>query len=329
MSNSKLVTQALEAYSPTDAEIAEMALNCSALTVDGLDDKEGLALVHKARMTVKKARVQVEHTRKELKKDALAFGQAIDREAKRITGLLVAIEDPLREKESIVEAEKQRLAELEESSKREALQARLDAFADVDIVVNPLEVQQWTDEQFEERLAHAAAVHGENLAAAAKAEAERKASEAAAEAKLAEERETLRIEREAAQAKQRAADEKAAAERKRIDAERIQLETERQKIRDEKAKALREQEVEAAKREAVELAKRREAEAEAAREAAEAEAERLRPQIEKIQVFADRLRALPIPDVDCAEELAAIIGRACEAIRQHAKSPQTKEKTSV
>ena len=48
-----------------DVAILEMAEQYMGLTINGLDDKEGFATVHEARMTVRNTRVTIEKKRKE------------------------------------------------------------------------------------------------------------------------------------------------------------------------------------------------------------------------------------------------------------------------
>jgi hypothetical protein len=67
-----------------DAVIAEMADKYLPLKINGIDDREGFKAVHAARMIVKDSRIKVEKKRKELKEDALRYGQAIlDEEARK------------------------------------------------------------------------------------------------------------------------------------------------------------------------------------------------------------------------------------------------------
>lgn len=192
--------QLLIKFSPADTAIAEMRSMYMDLTVDGIDDKEGLKVVHEARMTVKSHRVAVEKKRVELKKDALEFGRKVDAEAKRLTALLEPIETHLATEEQRIDDEKEAIrnlarmkAEAEERAKREAEEARIRA----------------------EQEAKAAAMRAEQE----RLDAERKALEAERAQIEAEKR---RIAEEAA-ARQRAID---TEERKRREAE----EAERRKV---------------------------------------------------------------------------------------------------
>lgn len=315
------ITQALAQYQPTDAAIAEMKQRFGALQVTGLDDRAGLAAVHEAHMEVRGIRVQVEKKRKFLKKDSIEYGRQVDGEAKRITALLLEVEEPLAEKESIVAKEKERLAAIAAEERKAALQVRLDALTQAGFVGNPLEIQELTEEEFVELLAEKAQAFREHE----EAEERRKADEAIAAQELAEEREKLRVEREAMQAEQRAADEKASAERKKLEAGLIELEAKKQRIRHQEEKNQRLQEIKEAKEQAVLDAKIREGEEQAAREAEEAELERLRPQYEKIRRYADALGEVPLPDCDARNDLFVIVTQARTDIRALAPTVKAEE----
>jgi hypothetical protein len=95
----------LQKYNITDAAIANMAKKYMPLRIDGIEDKEGLSVVRDARIVVKKHRVAVEKTRKQLKEDSLRYGRAVDNEAKRIVSLLSPIESRLAKEEEKIAAE--------------------------------------------------------------------------------------------------------------------------------------------------------------------------------------------------------------------------------
>ena len=323
--NQEQKQQALERYQPTDASIAEMHERCAGLQVAGLDDSVGLKAVHDARMEVRNIRVNVEKTRKELKKDALEWGRQVDGEAKRITGLLLNIEQPLIDKESIVQREKDRLALIAAEERKAALQVRLNAMAALGGVANSLEVQEWTEKEYEDALFVLALAQKHRV----EEEELRKADEVLDARKLAEEREKLRVEREAMQAEQKAADEKAAAERAKLQAEQVELESRKQQLRYQEEKTQRDIEIKEAKEQAVLDAKIREGEQQAAREAEEAELERLRPQSEKVYAYADSVDLLKVPDVDCQFKLRSIMSVASMDVRMLVPSPGRKAEEEV
>jgi len=317
------VTQALERYSPTDAAIGQLAADYGELDVEGIDDKKGLALVHTARIDVRDKRVGVEKTRKALKKDALEFGRRVDAEAKRLTGLLTPIETRLHRIEKAVENEKQRIREEEERAERARQQARLDKLAALGDSTPAIEVLAMDEEAFGVRLANAQHAYDRRKAreeeerlAHEKAEAERKAKEAAErkelEEELAREREERRkAEEAAALAKAREQQEREAAEAQ-LAKEREELRAERERVAAEK----RQVEIAQAKERAAQEERERIARQERAEAEHKRELERLAPQREKIQVFVERLRALPIPVVDVEDEILAIVESAAKEIEE-------------
>lgn len=295
-----------------DAAIAQLAEQYMPLRIEGLNDKIGFKRVHEARMVVKNTRVAVEKRRKELKADALAYGQEVDAEARRLTKLLEPIESHLQAEEDAIEAEKERLRKIEEDAKRAALQKRLDALKDAGEVANPLEVAELTEERFQDRLAaaKAAAMERERLA-----EIERQ--------RLAAEAEERRKEAE-----------KLAAERAELDRVRREQDAERQKIEAER----RAVELEKAKQEAAEKARidteRRLAE-QAAREkaAAAAEAQRLaekakaeeaeRPQRDKLIKVAIAVLHIEVPEGPGHDAVCDVLTESAERINEIAKGDLT------
>jgi chromosome segregation ATPase len=133
------VSTELSKFTPTEATIAKMREEFMPLTINGVEDKAGFEACHAARMIVKSRRIDIERLRKELKADALKFGQTVDAEAKRLTALILPIETHLEDQENAVNAEKDRIrnaarlaAEAAEKSRLEAEAARLKAEQDAE-----------------------------------------------------------------------------------------------------------------------------------------------------------------------------------------------------
>ncbi|MCE5223781.1 hypothetical protein LLG10_06330 [bacterium] len=97
------------------------------LTINGLNDKEGYELVHKARMNVRDLRVKIEKKRKELKADSIAYGNAVDGEAKRINALIEPIETYLADQEQAIDAEKERIRKAKEEERMAEIRAQIAA----------------------------------------------------------------------------------------------------------------------------------------------------------------------------------------------------------
>jgi hypothetical protein len=298
-----------------DAAIAKLAEKYLPLKIAGLNDRGGFQAVHSARMIVKGKRVEIEKTRKELKADALEYGQQVDAEAKRLTALIEPIESHLEAEESAIENEKARLKKIEDDAKQAALQKRLDALAAVGEIANPILVANISESTFQEMLAKATAAHAERLRIAEEeAEAKRLAEESAAAERVRQEAE-LKAERE-----------RLAEIRRQQEAEGIKLRAEREKIEAEDRERRRERELEIAKaeaaRQATAEAERRAAEKaasdKAAKEAAEAarlKAESERPYREQLNALADRVLALEIPSGPADKTVTAAITTAAKKIR--------------
>jgi len=275
MDKEQIGTQ-LQKFNIRDEAIAILSTAYMPLSVDGLDDKVGLAKVHEARMDIKRRRVDVEKVRKELKEDSLQFGRAVDAEAKRIVALLEPIETHLQNEEDKIANIKAAI----EAEKQAQEAARLKAIED-------------------ERLAKIAAEHKaeEDRLAAIRAEQEaeaarlRKIADEQAEKERAFRAEQARIEeekREIERAKQRAADEKRHAaemeQARKEAAEQARIEAEAKAERDRLAAIRAEDD-------------RKEAERIAAEE---------RPDIEKLMAFALGLEALEYPTVKSASAISIV-----------------------
>jgi colicin import membrane protein len=298
-----------------DAAIAKLREQYMPLKINGMDDKEGFAKVHDARMIVKNTRVSVEKKRVELKADALAYGRAVDAEAKRLTELLSPIESHLEAEEDCIVQERERIKKEAERKRQAIIQNRVDQFMACGVVPNITDVAALTDEQFAESLAAAQKAKEEREAAA---EAQRKAEAEAAEKRRQE---------EAALAEERAELAKIKAEQ---EAEAARLAAERRKIEEAEAAKRRAEELEQARKEAAERA-RVETEQRLAREAAEAKAEaeaeeaarikaeQERPQREKIAAIAFQVESIHVPDGPGQSDVRSVLVKAAADIRTIAK----------
>ena len=229
MVEQSMITTALKEYSVTDAVIAKYKQEYMALTVKGIDDKNGYDICHTARMEIKGKRVEVEKTRKKLKEDSLEYGRAVDKEAKRITALLEPIEEHLTAQEKIIDDELER--------KRQAL------------INAKLEEEAAAKKAEEDRIAKVRAdqeAEALRLATISKEQSEREAKIKEAEAAI--EREKQRVIDEEIARKKKIQDEKdkAEAEKKRKEelekakkeaAEKALKDAEERRIKEEKAKA--------------------------------------------------------------------------------------------
>lgn len=298
--------QPLVKYKPTDAEIAEMGEEIkSTLAVLEPGTPERYDALKAEISKVRTYRTDIERCRVAWKADSLAWGRRVDAEAKRLTGLILAIEDPMkREKEdidsakeraarAIVEAEAARVAEMERQLK-EQQQAREKAAR-------------------EEEAARLDGIRQQLAADRAALEAERKEQEAAR--KVIQDK--LNAERKAEDDRRReeirlinAENARIAAEQSKereylIEKQRVIAEAERKIAHAKEAEEMRlyklhleeEAKIEAA-RDAQAKAELAAVEAENRKKAEEAEAKRIeaaKPTVKKINEFGAVLRKLPIP----------------------------------
>ena len=286
-------------YSVSDAAIDKLRERYTGLTIANTADYERVRV---GIGELRDIRVQVEKTRVELKADALAYGRKVDAEAKRITSLLLEIEEPLKLEKQKIDDEKARVRR----EKEEAEQRRIE---------EELRIKREAEE------AEAARIKAEQEAIE-RAERDRIAAEQKAEAeRLAKERAALEAERAAAEAERLKAqaiiDEQNRLERERIEAEQAKLREERERLQREeferKAK-------ERAEREAREKLEREAAEKQARDEAEAEERERLAalaPDREKLTAFAEVIATIAPPVVKSSEAMH-YLERACGHIQQAA-----------
>ena len=245
----------------SDQVISEMAQSYQGLTTD---TKEGYEEVRQAIQVCVKTRTGIESKRKELNEDALKWQRTVNAEAKRLTGLVEAIEDPLKAKKKAVDDEVERKRKELEERHRARIQARVDDY--VTRCGKPIAFDYVSAIPEDDWQAFVEAEEKEHLAKI-EAEAKRKADEDAERKRLAEELEAQRQ----------------AMEAQRLEAKRIQDELDqlkREKAQAEQAKAQAEQ------------AERDRIEAQKAKEKAEAEAKVKRDQDEELQARKDQAIAI-------------------------------------
>ena len=302
------ISTELARFSPADTEIERLVEEFGGLTIAGVEDREGFKRVHNAQMIFRGHRVAVEKLRKDLKADSLAFGRAVDAEAKRITALMEPTEMALKAEKDRIEAIK---AELEQRAIREReqrLEARMERLRAVNSARLPHQVAELEEFAFEAALAQDTEAY----------EAAQEQARKEAEAKAAEEAQR--------KAEQEAEDQRLRKEREELDAERAKQaakDAEDRRAREEAEAKLRKE------REAFEAEKRQAAEAKAeeerkARESAEAKAraerlEALRPEIEKVEAYAESLMRVPVPGVSCEDDIYEVTKVACAQILRIAK----------
>lgn len=241
----------------SDQVISEMAQSYKGLTAD---TKEGYEEVRQAIQVCVKTRTGIEAKRKELNEDALKWQRTVNAEAKRLTGLVEAIEDPLKAKKKAVDDEVERKRKELEERHRARIQARVDDYVTrcgKSIAFDY--VAAMSDDLWQEFVE----AEEKDYLAKVEAEAKRKSVEDAERKRLAEELEAQRQ----------------AMEAQRLEAKRIQDELDqlkREKAEADRVKAQAEQ------------AERDRIEAQKAKDQAEAEAKAKRDQDEELQARKKR-----------------------------------------
>lgn len=311
--------------------IALLAEDYGKLTIADVSDTKGYKAVHEARMHCREQRIGVDNRRKELKREALDYGNAVEAMAKPLMKALETIEERLEREEDRIDEEKARIKAAKEEAAKAATQLRVDVLLAVGDVIPFALAGALEPEAYAERLAASTAAHADKLAREAAEEAERqRLIEVAKQERAAElaKMEAQRLENERLAAGLKAQQEQLAAEQRVIEernnAAAALLAAERKKLDDAKAAeekriadaaAAKEREAEAAriKKQAeidAKLKLEKEAAAKLDREK-KAEAKRLRieaarPDQEKITSFADRLAEMELPKLNDEEAMALL-----------------------
>jgi len=314
-------------YSINEAEIAKMSDIYMGLTVKSLDDEEGLAAVHSARMVMVKHRVGIDKLRKSSNEEAQAFIKNNNNNAKKLLALIEPIENHLKSEEGKIEAEKARIKEEADRLEKEKIQSRVDALFAVNVILPFMDVAIMTEKDFENLRQRS---EGAFFAEKARIAEEIKAREEE-EAKLVAERaeiERIRSEQEAIARAQTEREEALKAQEKDIeDAKRA--ETARKELEALEKRLATEAKIQAeadakAKIEREAREKKEKDEAEAAEKARQLE---LAPDKEKLLLFADKIQTLTEGNLSLkskkakrvfSDTLKAILG-AAEYIRIETK----------
>lgn len=243
------------------------------------DTPSGYESVRAGLAELRTLRNNVERSRKQLKESALDWGRKVDKEAKRVKGLIVEIEEPLKAKKFAIDD-----AKAEEKRKQEEA-ARLEEQA---IARAEQEKRQAAERKEQERL-----------------EAERE--------KERQEQNELRAELEAENKRLEEDRKKLQAERDKLEAEKQKQEQVEQDRRAEVDRKERESRLaaELAEREKVEAKQTEEALVEAARLA-----EERKPDRQKLIEWFCRLREVPLPEVttDWGTKVVSLVSTRMNAL---------------
>lgn len=298
-----LTELALAEFDETKSAIA-MVQSYGSLTLA----TDGIAKVKEAHQQVKRLRIDIDKRRKELNKGALEYQRAVNAEAESLTVQVSVVEDALFAQRQIHEAEVEKVKAAKAAEKQAVLNARAERLAAGGVVIGDLAaLQAMSDDEFAQFAIREIARAEKALAEAEAARLEAERFEAARLEEIRRQAEELRIRNEEMQRErllleqQRAAmlAEQAALQRAKED-HQAAVAAEEARVAAEKFR------IAEAEREAAELIKRQNGErlaAIAAEEARVAEVERarlaelerqarldrLKPELEKFDMFEGRI----------------------------------------
>lgn len=259
----------------TEGSLYSLAASYQNLTVNGVDDKEGLKAVESARKELKKKRVEIKKISEELRDSAVKFQKAVIAREKELIAYIEPQELRLMAIEDAIWEEKENIRKENERKESERIQNMLDKLNAVNQGIDFHTLKGMTDEQFNDVLEVATAKYEEGKrflqeeqqrqAEIARIEELNRREE---EARLAKERKEV----EKMQAEMKDAQDKLALEQMKLQRALDEAAKEKKAIQDAKEAAEREKqrqaELEQARKEAAEKA-RIEAEAKAQRETEE------------------------------------------------------------
>jgi hypothetical protein len=179
----------LAKFNPIQSKIKKLEEDYLPMEIAGVNDIEGYNAVDIARKDVKKYRTTVEGIRKQEVADALKFQKSVNTEAKRITEMLTPIEEHLiaeqrkiqKQKEEI-ETEKKRLHALKiQQRTKDLIEAGMIftgvSYIYLEIEVLPIEIESWTDVDFNAKLAEVDSAYNDEQDRLAIIEQQRKEEE--------------------------------------------------------------------------------------------------------------------------------------------------------
>ncbi len=216
----------IESFNPKKAELVALVAKYENLKINGVDDKDGLEKVRKARIELKNVRCDIKAKLEEARAPMIAFQKAVISLQDELIGITEPTEKALEAEEKRIEAEKARIKREAEEKELKRLQAMVDKLAAVGYPSSVNALKDISEADFEALLADVTKRREEanraQAEAAAKAEADRKALEEA-QAKLEADKKKL-AEEQAKVESDRKANEEAAAklaeEQKKLDEER-------------------------------------------------------------------------------------------------------------
>jgi hypothetical protein len=138
----------LKKFEIDEADLVDMAFAYKGLQVNGVEDKEGLKAVRKARLQLKDIRVDISKKSKSLRESAVKFQKAVIARENELIELVEPTERYLEAEEDRIEAEKKRIREEEEKREFERISSMMNQLTAVNFAMDFTELKGLTDEQF-------------------------------------------------------------------------------------------------------------------------------------------------------------------------------------
>lgn len=143
------IDHAVAKISKADVVLKQCSDEYMAIVVAGPEDTEGCQTADTAAKRMKRLRLDTEAVRKELKRDVLKYGKAIDGEANRIKGLIEPIETHLKKQVDIVRLEAERKKVAAENARRELVAGWVKSFAEIGAPIDLPKITAMTSEEFQ------------------------------------------------------------------------------------------------------------------------------------------------------------------------------------
>jgi len=282
----QMQSQALQKANITEQILTQLENDYQGLTINGINDKPGLKIVHDGRMYCRSLRITAQKICKAGREEAIAEQRRwIDAE-KAVTTRIKKVEDELHAVEKRITDEKERIKKEKQEAEARRVASIIERFAVYGRIISFNEASAMTEEDVQIRLEEAKQEHEAKLVAEEEARKEREETER----KQREEAELLRIEREKLEAQRLEIEELKREQIKVI--ETLEPEAEIKRAEQEAAERAA-----IAERERIEQEKRRTEDMKAERIKREKEAEEQRPDKEKLLALAKAFTEYPLPSM--------------------------------
>lgn len=126
-----MIKDGIKRFDMTEKFFKDLAKKAKSLKIDGVDDKEGYAQVKEAIAVARTTKTSIEKKRKEIKEESLAFGRAVDSEARRLTDKIMPIYKDLQAKKDIIDKEKERIRQEKKREKELFVQKRAEKLMEI------------------------------------------------------------------------------------------------------------------------------------------------------------------------------------------------------